>query len=236
MIYVTSDLHGCSPSVLKQLLKQVDFREEDLLFVLGDVIDRGEFGPELLLWLSRQSNTRLILGNHEAWMLACKFLFEEATVESLDQLRPEQRMLLECWLENGGGPTIMGLNRLLHQSPDLFDGVMDYVRNAPMYELVNAGGKSYILVHAGLGNFDPGRDLDDYTPRELLLERPGLNDRYFTDRVTVFGHTPTEFFGEEFRGRMLRTDTWWNIDTGVAMGRSPMLLRLEDGQEFYLEQ
>ena len=233
MIYVTADLHGMEPAAFRRMLERAGFREEDFLFVLGDVIDRGEYGAELLLWLTQQSNMQLILGNHEALMLACEFLFEEVTEESLDALRPEQLMLVESWMENGGGSTITGLSRLMRRDPELVLGILEYLRDAPLYDFVDAGGKSYVLVHGGLGNFDPGRSLDDYEPEELLLERPGLQDRYFEDAVTIFGHTPTEFFGSEYAGRMIRTDTWWCIDTGAAMGGSPMLLRLEDGREFY---
>ena len=38
-------------------------------------------------------------------------------------------------------------------------------------------------------------------------------------------------FGED--GKMFRTDTWIDIDTGAAGGGAPMLLRLEDLQPFY---
>lgn len=235
MIYVTSDLHGMEPLAFQRMLDRAGFRDEDFLFILGDVIDRGEYGAELLLWLTQQSNMQLILGNHEALMLACEFLFEEVNEESLDSLKPEQLMLVESWIENGGSPTITGLSRLMRRDPEMVMGMLEYLRDAPLYDFAEADGKSYVLVHGGLGNFQPDRDLDDYEPDELLVERPALNHRYFEDAITILGHTPTVFYGPEFAGRMLRTDTWWCIDTGAAMGGSPMLLRLEDGKEFYLE-
>lgn len=234
MIYVTSDLHGCDPELLQRLLKHANFGEDDFLFVLGDVIDRGEQGAELLLWLTQQPNVQMILGNHEAMMLSCDFLFEEVTEESLDRLQKEQLLLLENWLENGAAPTITGLRRLLRRDPELVQGILDYLRDAPLYERVRVGKKRYILVHGGLGGFDPGKSLDDYTPTELLWVRPELEERYFDDATVILGHTPTEYYGASNRGRMLRTDTWLDIDTGAAMGRSPMLLRLGDEKEFYL--
>lgn len=235
MIYVTSDLHGCDPELFQRLLKSADFGEDDFLFVLGDVIDRGEHGAQLLLWLTQQPNVQMILGNHEAMMLSCEFLFDEVTEENLDRLQVEQMKLLETWMKNGAAPTISGLRSLLRRDPELVAGILDYLRDAPLYERVTVGKKRYILVHGGLRNFDPGKDLDDYTPTELLWERPGLEDRYMDDATVILGHTPTEFYGTANRGRMLRTDTWLNIDTGAAMGRPPMLLRLGDEREFYLE-
>ena len=233
MIYVTSDLHGCSLESFRRLLAQAGFRQEDYLFVLGDVIDRGEHGAELLLWLTEQPNVELILGNHEAMLLACEFLFEEVTDESLDRLTSERFDLLGNWLQNGGGPTLSGLRKILKESPELMEGILDYLRDAPLYEIVEVQGKRFVLVHAGLGNFGPDRDLDDYSPEELLFGRPALDTAYYPDATVVFGHTPTVYYGEGYRGKAVRTDTWICIDTGAAMGGSPMLLRLDDMKEFY---
>lgn len=233
MIYVTSDLHGCSLESFQRLLAQAGFRQEDYLFVLGDVIDRGEHGAELLLWLTEQPNVELILGNHEAMLLACEFLFEEVTDESLDRLTSERFDLLGNWLQNGGGPTLSGLRKILKESPELMEGILDYLRDAPLYEIVEVQGKRFVLVHAGLENFRPDRDLDDYSPEELLFGRPALDTAYYPDATVVFGHTPTVYYGEEYRGKAVRTDTWICIDTGAAMGGSPMLLRLDDMEEFY---
>lgn len=60
MVYVTSDLHGYPPEAFMKLLDRAGFTGDDFLFVLGDVIDRGEYGAELLLWLTEQPNVQLI--------------------------------------------------------------------------------------------------------------------------------------------------------------------------------
>ncbi len=44
MIYVTSDLHGYPLNKFLAFLKKAGFTEDDFLFVLGDVIDRGKYG------------------------------------------------------------------------------------------------------------------------------------------------------------------------------------------------
>lgn len=230
MIYVTSDLHGVDPVQFQQLLDRAGFTDEDFLFVLGDVIDRGDHGIELLKWMSQQPNVSLILGNHEALMLACSFAFDNP---SLDQLTNEEVQLLESWLDNGGGPTLKGLFRLHNEDPDLVTGILEYLQDAPLYECLEINGRVYVLVHSGLGNFRPDRRLSDYTPNELLFERPDLKTRYFRDATVVFGHTPTVYFGLENRGRAVRTDSWICIDTGVLKGDLPMLLRLDDEKEFY---
>ena len=233
MVYVTSDLHGCPPEAFLALLESAGFSDADFLFVLGDVIDRGDHGAELLRWLTAQPNAQLILGNHEAMLLSCDFVFAPVTEESLAQLDTEKMQLLSTWMMNGASPTLAGLRKILKEEPDVMEGILDYLRDAPLYDEVEAGGRRYILVHAGLENFHPQRPLDTYTPEELLWARPTLETRYFHDAVVVFGHTPTEFLDPRYKGQAVITDSWICIDTGAAMGNKPMLLRLDDLKVFY---
>ena len=58
-------------------------------------------------------------------LLACDFIFEEATTESLEKLTAEQLNLLESWQHNGGGPTLTGLRRIMNQDPELLRGILD---------------------------------------------------------------------------------------------------------------
>ena len=235
MIYVTSDLHGYPLQKFLSLLAQAGFGEEDFLFVLGDVIDRGEDGVEYLKWLLAQPNAQLILGNHEAMLLSCDFLFQEVTEDSLQALTAEKLRLLSLWQENGAEPTLRALRKLRDSDPDMLADILDYLREAPLYEMVKAGGVRFLLVHAGLRNFDPEKELDEYEPQDFLWHRPGLDERYFDNITVVMGHTPTSLYGSRHRGKMLQTDTWINVDTGASGGLPPMLLRLDDMQEFYGE-
>lgn len=233
MIYVSSDWHGCSLAEIQQLLDRAGFCESDFLFICGDVIDRGPNGAELLLWLTGMPNVQLILGNHEALMLACAFIFEEVTDESIDRLTAEQLMLVESWIENGGSTTMSGLRRLFKEDPEAVMGILDYLQDCPLYDSVQVNNRDFILVHAGLGNFSSSRSLDEYEPEELLMVRPALDEHYFPDATVIFGHTPTTFYGPEYAGHAVYTDSWICIDGGAAMGNAPLLLRLDDMKEFH---
>lgn len=70
---------------------------------------------------------------------------------------------------------------------------------------------------------------------DLLWARPSLQDEYFDDILTIFGHTPTMYYGEMYTGKILKTRTWINIDVGAGSGQPPVLLRLDDLREFYAE-
>ncbi len=231
MVYVTSDLHGYPLEKFQELLKKADFSDRDFCFVLGDVIDRGPEGLKLLKWLMMQPNMELILGNHECMLLTASFLFENGWNDAFDDLSEEQLAVVMNWIENGGGITIKDLSECDMETISL---ILEYLRDAPLYDSVCVNDRDFVLVHGGLGNFSAEKVLEDYSINELIWARPALTDTYFGDITTILGHTPTEFYGEEYAGKAIVTPTWINIDTGAACGGAPMLLRLDDMKEFYV--
>lgn len=231
MIYVTSDWHGYSLEHIKKLFEKVNFSEDDYCFVLGDVIDRGMYGVDILLWLMEQENIQLIMGNHEDMMLSCAFLYEEVTDEFIEELTAEKIDLYSNWVRNGGESTIRALREL---DAETRADVVDFLNDTPHYDMITVGDKDYLLTHSGLGNFEKGKRISQYTPYDLLWNRPYINQRYFDKTITVFGHTPTLFYGAEYEGKPLLTDTWIDIDVGCAAGLEPMLFRLDDYKAFYL--
>ncbi|MBQ8575490.1 MAG: metallophosphoesterase [Clostridia bacterium] len=230
MIYVTSDLHGYPFEKFKEMLASVNFSEDDFLYILGDVIDRGRDGIKILRWIMLQPNVELLLGNHEAMMLASDFMFDEITDESIGSLTGTKLGVYTTWVANGGQATLDTLSSMQNKE---IGYILEFLRDCPLYETLTVNGRDFLLTHSGLGNFKKGKKLSEYTQTDFLWTRPNLNARYFEDITTVFGHTPTHYYGEEYRGKAIVTDTWIDIDTGAAAGQAPMLLRLDDMKEFY---
>ena len=233
--YAISDLHGYPLDKFLDLLDKAGFTEDDTLYILGDVIDRGDGGVELLRYIMDQPNFEFILGNHERMLLDCDFLFKEITEESIRDLSDQQMELMNNYLANGGGVTLKSLFKLSHEEPEAIGDILDFLRESPYIGAENVEGRDFLFVHAGLGNFDPEKKLSSYTEADVLWARPELDTEYFDDIITVFGHTPTLFYGDEYRGKIIRTGTWINIDTGVSQGYEPALIRLDDLEVFYGE-
>ena len=233
MIYATSDIHGYPLDAFRRLLDTAAFSDSDYLYVLGDVIDRnGDGGIEMILWMMDQPNIEMILGNHEAMLLSCSFLFEAITEDAIDRMDSQRIRLLSQWMANGAEPTMTALRQLKKKNPEMLGDLLDYLRDAPLYAAVSTGGRDFLLVHSGLGNFSPSKKLSDYSADELLWTRPAPDEKYYTDMITIFGHTPTGYILGE-KGKMFRTETWIDIDTGASSGGAPMLLRLDDLKAFY---
>ena len=232
MTYVISDLHGCHPDKVTGLFDRASFSASDDLFILGDVIDRGDYGIDLLKMIMKESNMYMILGNHEAMMSACSFIIGEITDESVNGLERGGLSTYYNWLYNGGQPTVDALSALPQHERE---AVFDFVFDLPLYECATVGERDFIFTHSGLGGFSKDKKIADYSSNELLWTRPMLRDRYYEDVTVVFGHTPTRFYGAQYDGHAVRTDTWINADAGCACGNDPVMIRLDDMVEFSSE-
>ncbi len=232
MTYVISDLHGYPLEKFKELLSLAEFSDDDVLYILGDVIDRGDDGARVLEWIMYQANMVFLCGNHEMMMLESRFVLDEITDESIGKLDADKMDAYMHWERNGGAPTIRGLSAL---GIETAREIMEFVANSSVYEEIEVNGKEYLLTHSGLGNFSPYKPIWEYTVHELLWNRPSPDQKYYSDRITVFGHTPTGYLSPAHNGRVLFTETWIDIDTGASGGKPPTLLRLDDMKEFRIE-
>ncbi len=189
----------------------------------------------MLCWLLEQLNVQLILGNHEAMLLSCEFVFDEITNESIDAFSNDKIEILQNYQLNGGNVTLSALHKLNQVSPETVLDILDYLHDAPLYEAITVDSNDFLLVHSGINNFHKEKKISDYTADDFLWVWPELSDEYFDDIITVFGHTPTLSYGKEYSGKIIRTKTWIDIDVGAAYGQKPVLLRLNDLQEFYAD-
>ena len=228
-----ADLHGYSFEKVLSFLESIGFSQQDQLYILVDVVDRGEDGIRILQWIMKQKNVQMLLGNHEDMMCKCAFLFEGDTALALENMKGANRRSFDHWVENGGLPTLQAMTALREKETEK---IFEFLRSLPLYLQVQVQERTFILVHGGLGNFDPQKPLEDYTLQELVWTRPTKIQRYYTDKMTVLGHTPTLYYSDQLKGRAFATDTWIDIDVGAAIGIAPMILRLDDLQEFYMDE
>lgn len=68
MIYVMSDIHGCYDEFMK-MIDLIQLKENDALYILGDVIDRGNGSLQILDYIMSHKNIKMLLGNHEDLLL-----------------------------------------------------------------------------------------------------------------------------------------------------------------------
>lgn len=96
MIYVMSDIHG-NLARFESVMKQIELRPTDTLYILGDVVDRYPDGIKILRRIMQMPNVKMLLGNHEHMMLNavgdCLYAKPERYIDN----RP-----IRLWYRNGG--------------------------------------------------------------------------------------------------------------------------------------
>ena len=232
MTYVMSDLHGQYEKYIS-MLDKIGFCDDDTLYVLGDIVDRGDDVIKLLKDMMSRSNVLPIMGNHDFMALhIMNKLAVEITEENFDtQVDTSLIDDLLLWQINGGQPTIDGFQKL---SAEERADILDYIEDFPYYDVVEIGEKCFILVHSGLGNFQTDKELYEYTIDELAFKRSTYDTKYFSDNVfVVSGHTPTlKLTGQ---AKIYHNCNNICIDCGACFSRGKLAcLCLDTMEEFYV--
>ena len=97
MIYAMSDIHG-QYELFRNLMEQIPLGKDDILYVLGDVVDRGPDSMNTLKYMMANPNIIPIMGNHELMALPClKLLVPELSKEFLHKLSSQARQSFAEW-------------------------------------------------------------------------------------------------------------------------------------------
>ena len=228
MTYAVANLHGCFDK-FKKLLKKINFTDSDVMYVLGDIVDYGEQPIELLCDLSMRYNVIPILG--ECDLRALEMLTELDKMLGGASPDPEIIGRMTEWIQEGGMKTMEGFKAL---DDDMKEGVLEYLEDMSLYEEVEVRGKKYLLVHAGIADYTPDSDLEDYMPEDFISESPDPNYPLIDGVTLVVGHRPTyEIDGAE-KGKIYHGEGSIFIDCGAAYDEPLGCLCLETGKEYYI--
>ena len=249
MTYVIADIHG-QGKLFNDMLKKINFSDEDKMYILGDVVDRGNDGIKLLLKVMRTPNMYMLLGNHELMMYNTLLAYND------------KALMIEyagMWFQNGGKIT---LENFLKYSSHTQETILKYINKLPSELRVTVNNKEFILCHAiphpvswKINPFENSVEGLRYnTEREMAAWERGLffNDDNFKDKIIIHGHTSTKLHDKEGKMLIRMMDEKGyeqkdinkireiNIDCGcsrIPYGKTDGrlgCLRLEDMKEFYV--
>ncbi|MBQ8412381.1 MAG: fructose-bisphosphatase class III [Lachnospiraceae bacterium] len=232
MVYCVSDIHGDYEGY-KKLMDKIKLRDEDTLYVIGDVVDRGPGSIKILQDMMLHHNIIPIIGNHEYMAINClKFLSKEITYESISCLDSGMLQGLAEWQNVGGQATIDEFYKI---SPEEKADIIEYLEEFSLYEEISVEGKDYVLVHAGLSNFAPDRPLIDYHISEMIFMRPYYDRVYYEDKYLVTGHLPTRNIeANGYQDKIYKANNHIAIDCGSGYGGRLGCICLDTWEEFYV--
>ena len=258
--YAISDIHGYKNRFFDVLQKAKFDWDNDELYVLGDIIDRGPHSAEMLHWAVEEApdNIYFLLGNHED-------MAYNPLLEVMDELSLDYCLSNSVWRWNGGYETLRACKDLYgfywcHKAAA-------WIHQLPLYYIVD----NKLLIHAGICNGQT-RLSDDYIidGRQEYAKIPGIEepqwaqhllwirDRWFYNQNDypydiIFGHSPTSY---NWMNGVEQTFDWngksisfhggpgdivrisgfsnYKVRYCIDTGRKRMgLLRLDDYAEFY---
>ena len=229
MIYVVSNIHG-NYEKFKQLLEKISFSEDDIMYILGDLVDFGDESMALIEDVSVRMNVYAVSGEHDATAYKMLSGFDDMLKNGKT---PDMDFITEMqtWAKKGGQPTLDAFREL---DDDMKEGVLDYLSDMAAYEIAETDdGREFLLVHAGIADFEHGKELDDYAPEAFYTEALDMDKQYFKNAYVVVGHIPTAELGEP-KGKILRRGKNIAIDCGAYKGGALACLCLDTDKEYYI--
>lgn len=229
-----SDLHGNYKSYMA-MLEKINFSENDMLYILGDILDRGPNPIKIILDLMERPNVEVIVGNHCVMACECfKLLLQEITENSISKIDEDIIEKLLNWQQNGSMSTTDEFHKCDMKTQK---EIIEFISDFELYEEIEINDKTFIMVHAGLGNFEQDKPLWEYELDELVWKRPDYEVPYYDDKYVITGHTPTMVIEGNLRpGYIYKSNNHIAIDCGCSFSGGRLgCLRLDDMKEFYVE-
>ena len=224
MIYVMSDLHGCYDLYIK-MLEKINFSDTDTLYILGDVIDRGNEGIEILLDMMKRKNIIPLLGNHDYTALTLlKKLKKKATKELLD--------IFKAWLSDGGITTYQKYKVLSDKEKA---DIISYLDCFSIFEELEVQGRKFFMSHT-VPSRELMLDFDNINWQELIIGECEYDKVYFEDKYIITGHTPTALIDHTSRGKILEYNNHIAIDCGAFFTGILGCICLDTMEKFYVEK
>lgn len=197
-ILVVGDVHGCL-NTFKALLDNHWKRDVELLIQVGDLIDRGNFSPQTLLYavelIEQKNNVVFLKGNHEYELL--KHLFNGPN---------------DNWLRQGGDFTLKQFQKAGINIHDY----SDWLNKLPL----KWENENILITHAGIS----AEITDPYVEAAkngVLWNRTSLKN---IGKLQIIGHTPLRKNSPEFN----ETSNSWNIDSGAYLNHGLSALKISE--------
>ncbi|MBD1924970.1 serine/threonine protein phosphatase [Trichocoleus sp. FACHB-90] len=201
---VIGDVHGHYDGLMR-LLEAIAPSDEDSVYFLGDLIDRGTQSAQVVKFV-RQSSYHCLLGNHEQMLID---VLGDGEVYG---------PALQGWLYSGGHATVNS-----YGEAGIPQGDIDWMRSLPTH--LDLG--DIWLVHAGI---HPQIPLEKQSAEEFCWIREEFHSiakPYFPDKLIITGHTITFTLPGVTPGKLAQGNGWLDIDTGAYHQKSGWLTGLD---------
>lgn len=239
--YALSDIHGCL-NLFNAVMDTLG--PDDKLYFLGDAIDRGSSGWEIMKKLLDDPRVVYLKGNHEDMFLQCWGNYNSHPIEDVGY---DDATWL--WYQNGGYNTEQNfVNDPISEEEKA--RYINKLKNAPFACVYHSPYHSFdvILTHAGC-NY---KNFNNLTEQDAIWDRNHYRNNYWDgddNTIIVHGHTPipilvedqeqfARFYDRPFHAPENLEGAYWYadghkccIDCGTVFTGMTVLLNLDTWEE-----
>lgn len=191
-IFCITDIHG-NMTIFEHMRRFMMTKDPDFkCYVLGDMIDRGPYGYQIMkILLGDPEHFIYLKGDHEELFVNAARAVQQIMQEEMWSYKDAKRNFnyiasdpdVFLWCQNGGKPTLK-----------------DWVEDGCRASIVNLIDKlptsaSYYCVdfcHAGCSK--KGWSLSDES--EMRWARDHFDEEWYENRILIHGHTPVKYMNE----------------------------------------
>lgn len=241
MVYVVSDIHGCLKTLLK-LLSKVKFNEDiDVLYILGDIMDRGPLIWETYEWVKERlgKSVFMILGNHEDMFITDIFYLKgKEIIETKKTYTDEEMFYIKQYDDYCFNFDRYGTIHTLVKQGKTLEKLLEmakFFNELPLYYVLNVNNHEFRLVHAYCNE-----KIEHTSRNNLIWSRDFAEDKkmFCYNHNVIYGHTPT-IFSSNKKGNIEilinenKNASKINIDCGCVYQNKLCILRLDDMKYWY---
>ncbi|MBO5361204.1 MAG: metallophosphoesterase [Clostridia bacterium] len=198
-ILVTSDIHGCL-SYFKNILKKASFSDDDILFIVGDIIEKGPENLAALRYvmeLYKRGNVVALIGNVDAYRIKLiQNLNEENANEFFNYIVSlkewigtsfYQELAAEC------GYTLESPNDVLAAKSDVlshFEEEFRFIAELPTV----VETQNFVFVHGGLRKKNVWENADKSVLELTKYDAFAEKTPFIFDKYVIAGHWPVTLY------------------------------------------
>ncbi len=190
-IIAISDIHG-NLNLFKRLLAEINYTPNDILFLVGDLIEKGNNSLETLRYimkLSRENVVYVVTGN-------CDTIWEDVNCNIYDENLLKYMLFRKNSILNDMCEELSiqvneksNINYIKQQLRENFSEELTYLKQLP--HIIET--EDYIFVHGGITSEDLEENLaNEVTKRDAFMEEGLVFSKY-----VIVGHWPTANYGKD---------------------------------------
>ena len=230
MTFVVSNLYGRLDK-FEKLIKKINLKDTDTLYVLGNIVDYGEQSIELVNDLSTRYNVYSVLGEHDykAYLLLSEFdrILKEGAAPSVSFTKE-----MIAWSQDGGQATLEAFQKA---DADSKEGFLDYLSDLPVFEeAILKNGKEFVLTCRGIDNFNKNTDLYDYELDDFMNGYLDIEKTYYNNKTLIVGYLDYEQTPAGRAGKVTAKNNNIALACDMSENDDVVCVCLETNDEYYV--